>query len=87
MVKHDAPDHTCLLGTTKNGRVIARLIGKQFGEVISSMFFIRARQLRAMVRAQLGVFVTYKVCRNSKSLALKKKFEEQFREHFKVLNN
>ncbi|XP_039131855.1 uncharacterized protein LOC120268592 [Dioscorea cayenensis subsp. rotundata] len=39
-----------------------------------------------MVRAQLGVFITSKVCRNAESLVMKKT-EEKFREDFKVLNN
>lgn len=50
------------------------------------MPFIRPRHLRSMVKKELGVFVTNKVCINAKGLVVKK-IEEQFREDFKVLNN
>lgn len=86
VMKNYAPNHSYLLGSTKNRRVTAPLIAKRFGELISAMPFIRARQLRAMVRAQLGVFITSKVCRNGKRL-VQKKIKEQFTEDFKVLNN
>lgn len=86
VVKHYVSNHSCLLGVTKNRRVTTPLIAKKFGVVINSKLSIKARQLRAMVRAQLGVFVTYKVCRNAKSLVIKK-IEEQFIEDFKLLNN
>lgn len=50
------------------------------------MLFIKTRQLKALVRRELGVFVTSKVCRNGGGLVLKK-IERQFREDFNILNN
>ncbi|XP_039127844.1 uncharacterized protein LOC120263931 [Dioscorea cayenensis subsp. rotundata] len=57
-----------------------------FGEITSSVSSIRPKHLKAMVRKELGVFITDKVCRNARSLVIKK-IEEQFKEDFKVLNN
>lgn len=57
-----------------------------FGEVISFVPFIRPKHLKAMVRKELGVFITNKVWRNTKSLVLRKT-EEQFKKAFMTLNN
>ena len=85
-VKHCVAEHSCLLQTTKNRRVTSHVVVKRFGDLIRSMPFIRPINLKAMVRRELGVFVSNKVCKNAKSLVLKK-IEQQFKEDFMVLNN
>ncbi|XP_039132316.1 uncharacterized protein LOC120269096 [Dioscorea cayenensis subsp. rotundata] len=86
VVKHYESEHSCLLGATKNRRVTAPVVAKRFGEIITAMPFIRPRHLRALVRKELGVFITNKVCRNARDLVLKK-IEQQFKEDFGVINN
>lgn len=71
VVKHYMAEHSCILGATKNKRVIAHVVAKNFGEMISAVPFIKPRQLKAMVRKELGVFITNKVCRNAKILVIK----------------
>lgn len=85
-VKHYVPHHSCLLGYTKNRRVTAPVIAKRYGDIIFAMPFIRPSHLMTMVRKDLGVFITSKVCKNAKSLVVKK-IKEQFWEGFRVLNN
>ncbi|KAJ0972130.1 hypothetical protein J5N97_020089 [Dioscorea zingiberensis] len=60
VVKSYEATHSCLLGTTTNRRVTAHVVAKWFGEVISGMPFIRPRHLKAMVRRELGVFISSK---------------------------
>ncbi|KAJ0972622.1 hypothetical protein J5N97_020581 [Dioscorea zingiberensis] len=57
VVKHYVAEHSYLLGTFKNKRVTAQVVPDMFGEVISSVPFIRPRHLKAIVRKELGVFV------------------------------
>ena len=64
-MKRYVPNHSCLLGTSQNKRMIAHIIASKFGDVISTMPFIRPRHLKAMVKRELGVFITDKVCKNS----------------------
>lgn len=85
-VKHYVVNHSCILGATKNRRVIAHVATRRFGEVISGMPSIRPRHVKALVRNEMGVSITNKVCRNAKALVLKH-IEMRFREDFKVLNN
>lgn len=85
-VKHYILDHSCLLGTTKNIRVTASVIAKRFGDIIFSMPFIRPRNLMALVRKELGVFILRKVYKTTKSLFIKK-IEKQYWEDLWVLNN
>ncbi|XP_039126939.1 uncharacterized protein LOC120263096 [Dioscorea cayenensis subsp. rotundata] len=86
MVKHYVSTHSCLLGVTKNKRVIAQVVVKKFGDVIASIRVIKPRHLKALVRKETCVFVTDWVCKNAKRLVLKK-VEQQFIEDFKVLNS
>lgn len=76
----------CLVGTSKNRRVTGNVVAKRFGDEISGMPFIRPRNLKAMVRRELVVFISSKVCRHAKAL-VRKRFENQFKEDFMVLNN
>lgn len=50
------------------------------------MYSFKPRHLKAIVRKELGVFITDKVCRNASSLVIRR-IEDQFKEDFKVLNN
>ena len=59
IVKHYVPNHTCLLETSWNKRVTAHIIASKFGDVISNMPFIRPRHLKAMVKREFGVYITY----------------------------
>ena len=77
VVKHYVAEHSCLLQTTKNRRVTSHVVAKRFGDLISGMPFIRPINLKAMVRRELGVFASNKVCRNAKGLIFKK-IEQQF---------
>lgn len=86
IVKHYVPNNSCLLRTTRNRRVTTHVVTKKFCEVISAMPFIRPRHLRAMVRKDLGVFISNNVSRNDKTLVIKK-IEAQFWEDFRVLND
>lgn len=70
VVKHYVPNHSCLLGTSTNKRVAAHIIASKFGDVISSMPIIRPSHLKAMAWRELGIFITDKVCRNSKALVV-----------------
>lgn len=79
-------EHSCLVGTSKNRRVLGNIVVERFFDVISGMPFIRPRHLKTMVRKELGVFISDKVCRNAKSLVLRK-LEKQYKEDFLVLNN
>lgn len=72
IVKHYESSHSCLLGTTKNRRVIAPEIAKRFRETLTAMPFIKPRHFRAMVRKEMGAFITKKVCRNARRLLIKK---------------
>ena len=65
VVKLYAWQHSCLLEVTKNRRVTAPVVAKRFGEIVTAVPFIRPRHLRALVRKELGVFITNKVCRNA----------------------
>ena len=86
IVKHYVPNHTCLLETSWNKRVTAHIIARKFSNVISSMPYIRPRHLKVMVRRELGVFITDKVCRNSKAFFVNK-VKQQFKDDFMVLNS
>lgn len=78
-VKHYMAEHSCLLRTTNNKRVTARVVARRFEEVISVMPFIKPRHLKAMVRKEIGVFISNKVCRNAKAMVVKQ-IEQQFKE-------
>ncbi|KAJ0977999.1 hypothetical protein J5N97_013473 [Dioscorea zingiberensis] len=56
----NTPEHSCLLGTSRNGRVSAQVIANRFGDVICSVPSMKSTQLKAMVRKELGVFITEK---------------------------
>lgn len=84
-VKHYVPEHSFLLNTTRNWRVTTPIVANRFREMIVTMLFIRPKHLRVMVRKEMGAFITRKVCRNAKILAIKK-IKEQFWEDFRVLN-
>ena len=72
MVKHFMLDHSRIIVVTKNKRVIVHVVAKRLGEMISTMLFIRLRQLKAMLMKELGVFISKKVCRNVKVLLIKR---------------
>lgn len=55
-----------------NKRVTARVVAKKFGEVISVMPIIKPRHFKAMVKKEMGVFISNKVCRNAKAMVIKK---------------
>lgn len=86
VMNHYVLEHSCLVGTSKNRRVIGSVIAIRFGDVISGIPFIRTRHLRAMIRRELGIFVTSKVFRHAKALVLKK-LEKKFKEDIMVLHN
>ena len=66
-MKHYVADHSSILGATKNRRVTAYVVAKRFEEVISGMPSIKPRHVKAMVRKEMGVFITNKVYRNAKA--------------------
>lgn len=70
-VKHYVSQHTCLLGATRNRRVTAPVVAKRYGELIYGMPFVTPRHLRSLVRKDMGVFITNKVCRNAKGWLLR----------------
>ena len=72
VVKHYVADHSSILGATKNRRVTAYVVAKRFEEVIGGMPSIKPRHVKAMVRKEMGVFITNKVYKNAKALVLKK---------------
>lgn len=72
IVKHYVPNHSCLLGTTKKKKVTTHIIARKFGDVITSMSYIRPSHLKAMVKRELVIFIIDKLCRNSKALVIKK---------------
>ena len=55
----------------RSRRVATYIVPKSYGEVISAMPFIRPKHLRAMVRKDLGVFISNKVNKNTKTLVIK----------------
>lgn len=61
VVKHYVAYHLCILRATKKRRVIAHVVVKRFGKVISGMLSIRPRHVKAMVRKDMGMFITNKV--------------------------
>lgn len=65
-------EHSCLVGTSKNRRVLGNIVVERFFDVISGMPFIRPRHLKTMVRKELCAFISSKVYRNTKALVLKK---------------
>lgn len=79
-------DHLCMLGGTKNKRVTAHAVVKRFPEIISGMPTIRPRHLKAMLRKEMGVFITNKVCIFTKAIVLKK-IKVLIREDFMFLTN
>ncbi|WRX26530.1 hypothetical protein QQP08_019017 [Theobroma cacao] len=85
MVKKYEFEHSCL-PTTKNKKVIASMIARKYGEKITTMPFIKPRHLRALVRKDLGVRVSFSVCRVAK-LEVIKKIEEKYKGEYFVLND
>ena len=71
VIKRYVGEHSCIMKTTWNIRVITYIIAKRFGDVISSTPSFRTNHLKALVRRDLGVFITNKVCMNAKGLVLK----------------
>lgn len=86
VLKKYIAEHSCLVGTSKNRRVTGKVIANRFFDVINGMPFIKPRHLKAMVRIELGVFISDKVCRNAKAIVLRK-LKKQFKEDFLVLNS
>ncbi|XP_039135770.1 uncharacterized protein LOC120273202 [Dioscorea cayenensis subsp. rotundata] len=86
VLKKYIAEHSCLVGTSKNRRVTGKVIANRFFDVINGMPFIKPRHLKAMVRKELGVFISDKVCRNAKAIVLRK-LKKQFKEDFLVLNS
>ena len=62
------------------------MVVQKFGDVIAGIPVMKPRHLKALVRRELGVFITDKTCKNVRRLVLRK-IEQQFVEDFKVLNN
>lgn len=85
-MKHYVAQHSCLVGVTKSKRVTAKVVTNIFSDIIVGMPFIRPRHLKTLVRKNLRVFISSKVCRNAKAMVLKN-IQEQFMEDFLVLNN
>lgn len=52
VVKHYIAAHSCLLHTIKNRRVTIGVVAKRFGDLISSMPFIKPINLKAIVRRE-----------------------------------
>lgn len=86
VVKTYVREHSCFVGTSKNKRVTGSVIARRYFDVINGMPCIRPRHLRALLRKDLGVFISTKVCRNAKAMVLKK-MEKQYQDEFLVLNN
>ena len=68
VVKHYRAEHSCLLGATRNKRVSAHVLVKKFGDVIAGILVMKPRHLKALVRRELGVFITDKTCKNVRRL-------------------
>ena len=66
-------EHSCLLGATRNGRVMGNVVVEKIGDMMAAMPILKPKHLEALVR------------KNARCLALKK-IEQQFIEDFKVLN-
>ena len=65
VVESYVSEHSCLVGASKNGRVIENVLAKRSFDEISGIPFIRRIHLKTMVRKDLGVFISSKVCRNA----------------------
>ncbi|EOY32076.1 Gag-pol polyprotein-like protein [Theobroma cacao] len=85
MVKTYEFEHSYLL-ITKNKRGTALVIARKYGEEITAMPFIKPKHLRALVRKDLRVRVSFNVCRAPK-LEVIKKIEETYKEEYLVLND
>lgn len=86
VIKHYDGEHSCIMKTTRNRKIIDYIVANRFGDEISSMPSIRTNHLKALARRNLGVFVTNKVCRNARELVFKI-FKKYFKEGFRILNN
>ncbi|KAK6272905.1 hypothetical protein POUND7_009988, partial [Theobroma cacao] len=85
MVKTYEFEHSYLL-ITKNKRGTTLVIARKYGEEITAMPFIKPKHLRALVRKDLRVRVSFNVCRAPK-LEVIKKIEETYKEEYLVLND
>lgn len=85
MVKHYMPGYTCILGATRNRRVSGHVLVEKFGDVIAGIPIINPRHLKVLVKKELVMFITDKICENARCL-VSKKIEKQLIEDFKVLN-
>ena len=70
IIKYYVAEHSCLLKATRNRRVTANVVVEKFGDMIAAMPILKPRHLKALIRMELGVFISDKVCKNDRCLVL-----------------
>lgn len=70
VVRHYQPKHSCLLRSIRIRKITSHVVANMFCETITFVSSIRPKHLKALVRRELGVFITDKVYRNVRRLVI-----------------
>nr|GLL37801.1 Transposase, MuDR, plant [Ipomoea trifida] len=82
-VKTYHSEHNCL-PTSKNSRVTSKIIGRKLKDDITKMPWMKARNIRALVRKQMGLTIDLPKARRAKLIVMKE-IQQSYIDEFKRL--